>query len=204
MKASPYPGILFPETSDEDIPCILIHDIIDGKPYCYKEYLDILVAKACNNRKTNRLHLQAVINNYLLGVLFKELSQDRDLMISVTPGLYINERNVLTCGITVFERNKLTIDHKYAQAPPKIALEVDVKVKLRDITEDQYVTLKINKLVNFGVEKVIWFFSKQQKVIIATNQSRFSSEWNKEVNILPGISCNVGNYLQSERLRLTE
>jgi hypothetical protein len=185
MRASIKPGVIFPETTDEkNLPSELIFDIIDGKPYRYKAKHSALQ------------HL--VISNYLLRTLLDGLHDERNLMIASGPGLYINERDVVTSDIMIFERSKLTIDENYAQVPPKITLDLDVKAELGDMTEDEYAFLKASKLVNFGVAKVIWIFTKSEKVLVVNNQSWTSSEWNSEVIMLPGISFNIGQYLCDE------
>jgi hypothetical protein len=188
MRASVKPGVVFPETIyEENIPCELIYDIIDGKPYCSKPNQGMLQ------------HL--VISNYLLRTLFEGLLGERNLMVAGRPGLFINERNVFTSDIMIFERNKLTIDENYAVIPPKITLNLDVKVDLGDMTEDEYIILKASRLINFGVKKVIWFFANAKKVVIVDRQCWASSEWDVGITILPGITCNVGQYLRSEGSR---
>jgi hypothetical protein len=185
MKASVKPGVIFPETADEEnISCELIHDIIDGKPYLYK---------------SNSVTLQhIVISDYLLKTLFEGLRSEQNLMIASGPGLYIDERNVFTSNIMIFERSELTIDENYAQVPPKITLEIDIKVELRDMTEDEYVFLKGVRLVNFGAEKVIWFFTESKKVIIVTPVSWITYDWDRDVTIMQDITCNVAQFLHRE------
>lgn len=96
----------------------------------------------------------------------------------------------------VFERDKLTIDENYAQIPPKIVIEIDVKIELGDMQRDVYVLMKANKLVNFGVGKVMWFFMESKRVIVVDNHSWTSEEWDEDINILPGICCNIGHHLR--------
>lgn len=107
MKASPKPGSIFSETAEEDIPSALIHDIIDGNLYCYKGYRDILAGKEHISSRSGFSMSSIVICNYLLTVLFKGTQDDRNIMVARGPGLYINEKNVLTAGIVIFERSNL-------------------------------------------------------------------------------------------------
>lgn len=177
MIASIKPGVLFPESESENIPSDLIYDIIDGKPYRHKS--------------SQGVFSRAFIRSYLFDVLFQALKEDSDLLIASDPSLFINDRNLVTSDIMVFERRKLTIHENYAQIPPKITIDLDIKVELGDLTEDEYVFLKMNKLVNFGVEKAIWLFTESKKVIVMDSQAWTSSKWDDDITILPDVTCNI-------------
>ena len=188
MIASTKPGAIFPETPDEDIPSDLIHDIIDGKPYRYRFDTDIL----------QRL----IINTYVLRTLFEGLRNKRSLFLACGPGLYINDRNVLTSDIAIFKRRDLVIDEHYVQVPPKITLDFDVKAELGAMTEDEYIFLKANKLVNFGVGQAIWILTRSKKVIVVNNHCWKSFEWDSEINVLPGVNLNIGQHLRDEGIAM--
>gem|GEM_PF-3585582 len=183
MIASIKPGVLFPESETENIPCDFIYDIIDGKPYCRKS--------------SPRVFSLAIIRSHLLKILFEGLAEESNLLIASTPSLFMNDRNLVTGDIMVFESCKLTIDENYVQIPPKIIIELDIKVELGDMQQEEYVFLKATKLVNFGVEKVLWFFAESERVIVVDSKSWISQEWDGDVNILPGISCNIGQYMHN-------
>lgn len=48
-------------------------------------------------------------------------------------------------------------------------IEVDIQVELIKETEMDYVFRKSARLIEFGAEKVIWIFSKIQKVFVFTS-----------------------------------
>jgi hypothetical protein len=104
----------------------------------------------------------------------------------------------------IFDKDVLTIDKidlKYIQVPPTLSIEVDTDVELEEVTESEYVTLKTMKLLEFGAEKVIWFFTETKKVMIATPGNWTTFDWEHEVMLMPGAMCNVGQYLQSKGSR---
>jgi len=181
MIASIKPGVLFPESKAENISSEFIYDIINGKPYCHKY--------------AQGMFSRAIIKSHLFEILFEGLKNDQALLIASGPALFINDRNLVTGDIMIFERDKLTIDENYAQIPPKITIDLDIKVELGNMQQDEYVFLKTTKLVNFGVGKVVWFFTENRKVIVVDSQSWISQEWDQGINILPGIDCNIGRYL---------
>lgn len=185
MIASTKPGVIFPETPDEDIPSALIHDIMDGRPYCYK----------CGDGTLQRI----IINNYVLRTLFEKLLNEHSLFLAIGTGLYINDRNVLTSDISIFKRSDLVINEHYTQVPPKIVLDFDVKVDLGDISEDEYIVLKATKLIAFGVDEVFYILPRCEKVVVVNKYCWSSFAWDSEISVLPGISLNIGRHLRDER-----
>jgi hypothetical protein len=53
------------------------------------------------------------------------------------------------------------------------------------------------KLLNFGVEKVIWIITSVGKVTVSTKDKNWETmDWNKDVEIMDGFTFNVPEYLQ--------
>ena len=91
------------------------------------------------------------------------------------------------------------ISTKYTDVPPKIAIEIDVKAEYEDLTELGYIYKKTQKLLNFGVEKVIWIITSVGKVTVSTQEKNWETmDWNKDVEIMDGHSFNVANYLKKQ------
>ncbi len=89
-----------------------------------------------------------------------------------------------------------TLDEHYARVPPKIVIEVDVLADPTDMNADSYMFVKTQKLLDFGVEKVIWITTPAKKVTVATAQEDWQTrDWNKEVEIMENIVFNIGEYL---------
>ncbi|WP_332368380.1 hypothetical protein [Spirosoma telluris] len=75
-------------------------------------------------------------------------------------------------------------------------IEVDIAADPTDVTNDSYIFQKTEKLLKFGVEKVIWITTQAKKVTVATaNDDWQVKDWHKDVDILNGISFNIGRYL---------
>lgn len=205
MIASPTPGCDIPESFlEESIPKSLIREIIDGKPYYYKGYREVLAGNIDAEGVMGYCTLQAFIVTYLVRVLLRSIDENQYLIATNEPGLHIDRRNNLASDIMVFDYNILTIDQinlNYAQVQPTISIEVDTRVELEDVTESEYITLKTMKLLEFGAGKVIWFFTRTKKVMIATPGNWTTFDWDHEVILMPGAMCNIGQYLQSKGSR---
>lgn len=202
MIASPTPGFDIPENPlEESIPTSLIRDIIDGKPYYYKGYQEVLAGNIDIEGIMGCSTLQVFIISYILGIFYDQINRGKYIIATNEPGLHIDRRNNLASDIMIFDKDVLTIDQinlNYAQVTPKISVEIDTRVELEDITESEYVTLKTMKLLEFGSEKVIWFFTQTKKVMIATPGNWTTFDWDHEVTLMPGALCNVGQFLRSK------
>nr|WP_299417632.1 hypothetical protein [uncultured Emticicia sp.] len=90
-------------------------------------------------------------------------------------------------------------DQYYASVAPKIQIEVDVDADIEDFElPEAYINLKTEKILAFGVEKVIWILSESKKVMIATKDENWQiTNWHKEIVISEGLYFNIGQYLQA-------
>ena len=97
------------------------------------------------------------------------------------------------------------ITTKYIDVSPKIVIEVDVNVELEESNANtfEFVLRKVKKLHEFGVEKLIWIFSKSETVIIATPDHKWEViNWDNEIEIIDGITFNVAAYLKEKGIKV--
>lgn len=202
MIASPTPARIPEKISGKKIPSVLIHEIIDGKPYYLKGYRDVLAKTKKIEDIMGSSSLQAFLITYLTIWIGKQLDEDKYFILTNEPGLHLDKGNNLTGDLLIFDNKKLTIDkidRNYANVPPKIAIEIDINVAVESYEEHSYMVLKIKKLLDFGVEKVIWFSTGSKKVMIVTaNEEWQTQNWDKDAEVLDGIVCNVGKYLKEK------
>ena len=75
----------------------------------------------------------------------------------------------------------------------------DIRIDLSDEKDFGYVFTKTHKLLDFGVEKVFWIFTKHQKVMVATkDQDWLTKNWNQEIELLDDEYFNIGQFLADE------
>src|SRR5690606_14228757 len=91
---------------------------------------------------------------------------------------------------------------KYADVPPLAVVEIDVAVELPERHANLFeedVLPKIQRLLDFGVRRVVWVFSKSKRIFIAeAGRDWYFISWDKDVELLPGIRFNVQKMLKSE------
>ncbi|MCF2520649.1 Uma2 family endonuclease [Dyadobacter sp. CY351] len=203
MIASSNPQRVLPKTiSAKNIPDVLIHEIIDGIPLYRKGYRDVLAKTKTVEDIMGCSSLQFFIIDYLLRLLYKGIDENQYIIATNEAGIHIDKRNNLSGDMMLFDRDVLTIDKinkHYAQVHPKISIEIDLDIELETFTQEGYMNIKTKKLLDFGADKVIWFLTQSKSVMIATNDGTWKTvDWNEDVEILDGITCNVGQYLKDK------
>lgn len=181
------------------VPDYLIAEMIDGKPYYYKNYKQVLNKKKTLDDIIGASTLQGFIINYLTRLLHTLPEDDFHLFLNET-GIHIDVNNNLSGDILVFDASKpLVIDAHYANQPPLINIEIDVNIALEQEDEKDYIFKKTQKLLDFGVEKVIGVLTKSQKVIVATpSENWLIISWDKDIEMLKGITFNIAAYLKKK------
>lgn len=59
--------------------------------------------------------------------------------------------------------------------------------------------LKIRRLLQFGVQKVIWIFTKSRMVFVAEPGAKwFFDSWENEIELMNGLKFNVYEALEAE------
>ena len=190
------------------VPDYLVYEIMDGKPIYYKGYQSVLNKRKKPEDIMGSSLLQAVIVNFLLTVLHKYLNEDDYWVMTNEVGIHLNLKNNLAGDIVLFEKSKLRasdISNEYGKVPAKLIVEVDTKADLNIMVFEQYMKSKTTKFHDFGVDKIIWILTASKQVVIAQpNQDWLLIDWNKDIEIINGITFNIGSYLAKNGIELKE
>ena len=191
-----------PSREKEEIPSYLIRDMIDGKPFYYKGYKEVL-------NKTKTIHdirpcstLQAEIIMYLNFLLTQALGISKYRIFTSESGSHLAKNVNYGLDVAVYDKKILTakkINKHYANVPPELVVEVDIKVELEDLNEIDFINKKTQSLLDYGTKKVIWVISESKKVLIAEKGDEkdwLLRDWNKDFDLLNGITANIGQYLK--------
>lgn len=203
MIATKSPRKSLPRIPAKKIPSSLIYEIMDGKPIYYKGYREVVGLKKTKAEIMGASTLQNTILEYILRILFRNLDETMFRILTNEQGLHVGLNTNFSADIAIFETNKLPVksaDKHYASVPPKIQIEVDIDADLESFeTPDAYIYAKTEKLLDFGVEKMIWIMSASKKVLVATKgENWLVIDWHKEIEIIEGISFNIGRYLKEQ------
>lgn len=201
MLATLGPKISLPKISAKKIPHYLIYEIFDGKPIYYKNYRKVLSGILKPEEIMGSSGLQAIIIEYILWILFSKIDRKKYKALTNEQGQHLDKNNNLSADIAIYDTAVFDVknaDKHYTTVPPKIQIEVNIDADTEDFgSPDNYVFKKTEKLLTFGVEKVIWVMSDSKKVIVATKTANWEIiDWSKEIEIMEGITFNIGQYLK--------
>lgn len=198
------------KASKRPIPSYLVREVIDGIPFYYRGY-----RQAMNKTKTleelmSDSGLQFFLKLYLYDQLKAHLNLKKYRVGAGALGFHPNFKNNMGLDVVVFDRKVLTPDKitaKFVEVPPRLVIEVDVNVELPDRDSDlfqEYVIRKIRRLFTSGTEKVIWIFTKSQKIFSATADAPWQVyDWDQDVELLEGVKINLAKYVADEGISIS-
>lgn len=184
-------------------PESLIYETLNGRPLYYKGYRDVVAGTLKPEAIMGSSDLQSIIITTLVGTLWNAINRKVYQLASSESGLHINLGNNLSADLAIFDKATLgKLKGKYFDVPPKIVIEVDIKIELKDTDGDlAYVAEKTQALFHFGVERVLWVLSKTHKVIIIQpGQDWIVTDWANDVTVMDGCVLNVKNLLDEEEI----
>ena len=188
--------------SPKNIPESLVYEMMDGKILYRKDYKQVLAGRKTLEEIMGASSLQSLVAFHLTSIIAKFIDEDIYFVLINESGVHLDHKNNLANDLAIYDKEVLKpsmISTKYTHVPPKIAIEIDVKAEYEDLTELGYIYKKTQKLLNFGVEKVIWIITSVGKVTVSTQEKNWETmDWNKDVEIMDGHSFNVANYLKKQ------
>jgi hypothetical protein len=182
------------------VPEYLVKEVLDGIPIYYKGYKAVLRKEKTLEDIMGASGLQSFILRYFSYLLIRQLDEEQYFVFTGETGLHLDLKNNFSGDVMVYEHNKLPmskIDTHYLDIPPKIDIEIDVNIDTTDFTEQTYIYRKTDRLLSWGVEKVIWVLSASKKVIVAEQgKDWLVIDWSKDIEIIDGVKFNVSQYLE--------
>lgn len=185
-------------TETIQIPKILIYEEFDGHPIYRKGYRDVMLGLKTIEEiilDTNSLQFsvnfefhkylsQQLLDNYVIGSGWLSLN-------------HLNVTNFQT-DLSIYKNGRLKNGIQYFETPPNVFIEIDLKIDKSDyfVSEVEYFNKKTEKLLQWGVEKVIWVFSSSRRVLIADNLQKWEfNSWDIPFNVIDDIEINVWELL---------
>ena len=183
------------------VPDSLVYEVLGRRMLYYKGYKDVVAGLKTPEEVMGCSDIQALVVSTLHGHLYGLIDRKTYQLTTNESGLTIPKVGRLANDIAIFNRDSITeLRGKYFRVPPKIVIEVDVKADISlDVYpagEQDYVFDKTDKLLAFGVERVVWFTTKSKKTFIATKDDKWVVQtWDDDVLIMDGCVLNLAQLL---------
>lgn len=192
-----------PSNKPQDIPSYLIAEEIDGIPFYYKGYRQVLNGEKTLEEIMGSSVLQFAIIQYIIRCLALFDPDEQLYMIGTNEaGLHMGHRKNVGNDLALYDIHKMTADKiigKYASIPPEVVIEVDIDVESIEMSPMDGAFLKTKRMLEFGVKKIIWVFTNSQKVLIALPDQNWQTvDWDTDIEIVKGLSVNIASYLKKK------
>lgn len=182
------------------IPDYLIYEMDDGKPIYYRGYQDVLDGKKEVEEIRADGNIQAWLKSRINAILNNLLTEDYITTVG-EQGLTLAKKSWRAADIAIFKAENFLFTNEYSKLPPEIVIEIDTKAHI-DIafTTTSYHNRKTQQLLNFGVQKVIWIFTGDEKIMVAEKgQDWITSDWSKTVEVIENITLNIQEMLEKAK-----
>ncbi len=190
------------ETEELQVPDYLIRDIINGVPYYYKGYKEVLRNQKTLEETMGSSTLQSVIISLIMKSLFMASKDDDYFILTNEVGNKLNKGEYFSLDLAIYDNAVLTsdnIDIHYSNVPPKVVVEVDIKIDLTKMSQFEYVINKSDKLLAYGTEQILWILSKTKKVLIINNSKNWHlADWSDDILLVDEHTINIEAMLKSK------
>ena len=184
------------------VPEYLIREEIEGQPYFYPDYKAVLNNQKILEEVMGASTLQSLIVEILNRFLILHLERKKYRIFTSEVGGHLEKGTNLSFDIAVFDRKTLPIskiDNHYADVPPKMVFEIDVKIDLTDQDDFDYINSKTEKLLEYGTELIVWVLTKQQKLLVARPNTEWTIiKWDRGIQLIEDIPLNVADLIKEE------
>ncbi len=195
-------------TTDEAVqaPAILtrlVRETLNGRPLYYKGYRDVLEGRAQPQDIMGSSDLQSLIVTAIVATLWSSIDRKRYKLASSEAGLHIGKGNNFAADVAIFDKATLpALKGKYFDVPPKVMIEVDIRIDWDESANDLNYTLeKSQTLFDFGVERVLWVLTASRKVaVMEAGKDIIITDWSNDILVLEDCTLNIKNLLDEEEI----
>ena len=180
------------------MPDYLIWEVLDGQPLYRRGYKDVLRKLKTLEDIMGTSSYQAILNSYIYRLLVQNLDENHYDILTGEPGLHFGKNDNISNDIVVHKL--LTADKistKYANYPPTLVVEIDIEIDPTCMPEIEYLQKKTSKMLEFGVERVVWILTYVKTVIVADREKNtwFMVNWATDIELMDGVTFNIQHFL---------
>ena len=183
------------------VPKELIYEMRKGSPIYYRDYDKVLSGEKTLEEVMGSSDLHAWFLYILMKFFIKNLDDKKFTILAGELGYRFTERSWYNLDVAIYKREKLgKLKGTFTNIPPEVVIEIDTKADLRKFENPQdYFHRKTQDLLDSGVKKVIWIFTKERKLWIAEKGKPWLIvDWDYEFEIMDGVKLNLLKLVKEE------
>ena len=189
------------KTVKKRIPKELIYEMRHGSPIYYRDYDKVLKGEKTLEEVMGSGGLQGYLVMLIANILFEKL-KGKYFILGNEVGYKFAPRSWYNLDIAIIDKEKLkNIPEGYITTAPEVVIEIDTKADLRKFENPQdYFHRKTQDLLDSGIKKVIWIFTKDKKVWVAEKGKRWNiTDWNDTIEVMDKIKLNLEELIGKEK-----
>ena len=194
------------KTKRKRVPKELIYEMRHGKPIYYRDYDKVLSGEKTLEEVKGSGLIQARLIMLIFKILMEKLDFSQYEVYTSELGFKFAPRSWRNLDIAIFKKEKIKqyIEMEYNQYVPiaaEVVIEIDTKADLRKFSSPiDYFVEKTEDLLQAGVKKVIWLFTKVKKIWLAEKGKDWRMKnWNEDIEVIEGIIINVQKMLEENK-----
>lgn len=181
----------------------LVYEIVDGQPIYFKGYREVLSGAKTKEEIMGDSSLQAWLKLRIAMVLFQQLNIKGFEVTSGEQGLKLGKKHRRDADIAIFRRENFSLSKHYAQLPPDAVIEIDVEAETENSSEMEYILRKVADYFAFGLQKVVWVFTLEQRTLVfSPDQPPVTLSWKQDVDVIAGAKFNIAEMLKQSGLNI--
>ena len=185
-----------PKRKSRKIPTNLIREEVRGVPYYYRGYKEVMKGTKQIEEISGNGSLQSIITSQVIFFIFSNINR-KQYCVTIGAGLHLGHKNNLSTDLGIFLKEKVTLNDKYFEVAPEIAIEVDVKIDSEK--ELEYLFSKSEEMLSFGTQKICWIITKNKKIFVfSKGETTQVVNWDKDVFLMENITLNLKKLLDEE------
>ncbi len=192
------------EVTEATVPEVFIAEYLDGIPMYYNGYKKILHNPSQVEEIMGAGAIHSILLSYFIKLLAIKLDETKYWLMTGETGYTPEKKNLFNLDLAVYEKGKLlpgAIGYEYVNVAPELVVEIDTSVENDEVTKDEYIFGKTQRLLQFGTGKVVWVFSKTKLVMVAEPGLPWQVHpWNTNLELFDNIQFNTDAYCQENKL----
>lgn len=190
------------------IPAGFVYEVLWGQPIYYRGYREAIANNYPPEHVMGSGRKQAYLINLVLRFFYRALDLSKfDTAVS-EPGVKFGNKDYVSNDIIIYnaaDKGRMFVD-EYFDFPPRVVVEVDTKAELKDLDwGNEYYMHKTERLLEFGVERVIWIFTGMRKILSAEKGKPWITvDWDDAVEVLPGCTLELRRLIEADGVGVDE